>query len=72
MEKINKSKYNKWYKRTKKRSVEILKEKMRKSSWRRIARFKLGNEMRESRYWKEKKSRKCRLCGGAKESWEHV
>lgn len=30
----------------------------------RIARFRMGNEMRESRYWEEEEKRSCRLCGG--------
>lgn len=37
----------------------------------RIARFRLGNEMRDCRYW-EKEERKCRLCEWKKETWEHV
>lgn len=28
--------------------------------------------MRESKYWKAKKRRTCRLCGRERESWEHM
>lgn len=42
------------------------------SRCRRIARFRLGNEMREGKYWGEVRERECRLCGGEIESWEHV
>ena len=28
--------------------------------------------MLESRYWEEEERRKCRICGGEEESWEHV
>lgn len=37
-----------------------------------MARARLGNEMREDRYWEEEDKRVCRLCGGAEESWKHV
>jgi len=40
--------------------------------WRRIARFRLGCEMRESNYWEEEEKKMCRLCGRERESWEHV
>lgn len=37
-----------------------------------IARFKLGNEIREGKYWKGDEERRCRLCGMESESWEHL
>lgn len=37
-----------------------------------MARFRLGNEMREGWYWEEEERRTCRLCGRGRESWEHV
>lgn len=37
-----------------------------------IARFRLGSEMKEGRYWEGEEKRRCRICGWAKESWEHV
>lgn len=40
--------------------------------YRRVARFRLGNEMREGRYWEKEEERRCRICGGEEETWEHV
>lgn len=39
-------------------------EKVKERMGRRMARFKLGNEMREGRYWGEEEERRCRMCGG--------
>lgn len=33
--------------------------------------FRLGNGMREGRYWEEER-RRSRLCEGEEETWEHV
>lgn len=30
---------------------------------RRVARFRLGNEMREGKYWSEERQRLCKVCG---------
>lgn len=41
----------------------------------RIARFRLGSEMREKKYWEVEEKRmqkKCRLFGWEEESWKHV
>ena len=38
----------------------------------RVARFRLGNEMREERYWEAEEKRRCRLCEWELETWEHV
>lgn len=37
-----------------------------------MARFRLGNEMREGWFWEREEDRICRMCGGVSESWEHV
>jgi len=37
-----------------------------------MARFRLGNEVKEGRYWEEEKEKLCRLCGYEVETWEHV
>ncbi|KYN14632.1 hypothetical protein ALC57_13162 [Trachymyrmex cornetzi] len=37
-----------------------------------VARFRLGNEVKEGRYWEEEEERKCRLCGSGWETWEHI
>jgi len=34
----------------------------RGNRWRRMARLRLGNEIRERTYWKEETKRRCRLC----------
>lgn len=34
----------------------------------RVARFRLGSEMKEGRYWEKEERRKCRLCGWAEET----
>jgi len=49
-----------------------LKEKRKEEKMIRVARFRLGNEMREGRYWEREEKRRCRLCGWAEETWEHV
>lgn len=28
--------------------------------------------MKNGRYWEEEEKRRCRICKGEKESWEHV
>lgn len=40
------------------------------SRWKKIARFRLGNEVGERKYWEEEERRRCRLCGEETESWE--
>ncbi|KYN14727.1 hypothetical protein ALC57_13070, partial [Trachymyrmex cornetzi] len=42
------------------------------SRWRRMIRYRLGNEMRVGLYWEEERKRVCRLCGGEEETWEYV
>lgn len=42
------------------------------SRWRRVARFRLGNEMLGSRYWEEEERIRCKFCDREKETWEHV
>lgn len=49
-----------------------LKKEWRESRWKRIARFRLGNEIREGRYWEEERKRVCRICEGEIETREHV
>jgi len=72
-EKIERSKFNRWYKEVKGEGIpEYLKKGWGESRWKRVARFRLGSEMREGRYWEGEERRKCRLCGYEEESWEHV
>lgn len=50
-EKIRISGYNKWYGRIKEEGIpRYLKKGWGENRWRRIARYRLGNEVRESRY----------------------
>lgn len=63
IEKIAGSKYNRWYKVIRKERIpEYLQKGREEKSWSRIARFRLGNEVREGLYWKEEEKRKCRIC----------
>jgi len=72
-EDIKESRYNKWYKEIKGAGIpEYLKKGWGESRVRRVARFRLGNEVREAYYWEEEEKRKCRLCGMGEETWEHV
>jgi len=70
---IRDSRYNRWYKMIKVEGIpEYLKKGWGESRWRRVLRFKLGNEIGESNYWEEEDKRMCRLCEGETETWEHV
>src|SRR5436190_11909996 len=42
------------------------------SRWSRVARFRVGNEMKGNLYWKEEEAKRCRMCGKKEETWEHV
>jgi len=71
--KIRESRYNKWYKKIKGKGIpRYLRKGWGESRWKRIARYRLRNEMREGRYWEEEEKRRCRLCGGEEKTWEHV
>ena len=39
---------------------------------RRLARYRLRNEIKKGRYWVMEKERKCRLCQEEEETWKHV
>lgn len=39
---------------------------------RRIARYKMGNKVKEEWYWLKERKRVCRVCEHEKESWEHI
>ena len=72
-ERIRDSKYNRWYGVVKGVGVSgYLKRGYGESRWRRVARFRLGSEMKGGRYWEEEEDRMCRICGGGVETWEHV
>lgn len=37
-----------------------------------MARFRLGNEVREGSYWEAEEKKECRTCESEREIWEHV
>ncbi|EZA62834.1 hypothetical protein X777_01148, partial [Ooceraea biroi] len=70
---IERSRWNRCYREL--RTLDIpryLKKAGKEGRMIRIARFRLGNEMREGRYWEREEDRRCRLCGWEEETWEHV
>lgn len=46
---------------------EYLRKGWGESRWKRVSRFRLGNEMREG-YYRKKEERRCRMCGREIES----
>jgi len=68
---IEKGRFSKWYGQVK-GDTRYLEKSWGESRWRRVARFRLGNEVREGRNWEEEKERRCRLGGREVEKWEHV
>lgn len=69
---IERLKYNDWYKKIKGEKVPgYLKKGWGKDRWQMLTRYRLGNEMRDGRYWEENK-RLCGMCGTERETWEHV
>jgi len=72
-ERIQRSRWNRWYKEIRTLGMpRYLKEKWKEERMIRVARFRLGNEMREGKYWEEEEKRRCRICGWEEETWEHV
>jgi len=70
---IKNSKYNKWYKRVKGKGIPgYLKKGWTENKWRRIARYRLGEGVREGIYWTGEEERICRMCGEEEETWKHV
>jgi len=72
-EKIVKSNYNVWYKNIKGEGIPgYLKKGWGERRWQRVAKFRLGDEMRGERYWEEEEKRVCRMCEMEEETWKHV
>lgn len=72
-EKIRRSKLNKWYGIIKEGGIQAyLKKGRKKEKWNRIARFRLGNKMRDGRYWLKGEENMYRVCEGEGEDWNHV
>lgn len=62
-ERILRSRSNRWYREL--RTIRIpryLKKRGKEERMMRVARFRLGNEIKEGRYWETEKKRRCRLC----------
>jgi len=67
------SKYNEKYRRWRTESVpKYLQEKSKGERIKTIARYRLGNEWRTSRYWMREEEKECRMCGKETESGWHV
>jgi len=49
-----------------------LKKGWAESRWRRIARYRLGEGVKEGKYWMREEERICRMCGREEETWKHV
>lgn len=47
-------------------------KRVAESRWRRVARYRMGNEMRNNWYWRGEEERLCRMCGMKRECWQHV
>jgi len=72
-ERIKSSKFNMWYWRVKGKGVPgYLKKGWGEERWQRIARYRLGNGMKGSKYWEEEEEWKCRMCELKEENWKHV
>ncbi|KYN42715.1 hypothetical protein ALC56_02844, partial [Trachymyrmex septentrionalis] len=54
------------------RVLKYLEKGWGESRWQRIAGFRLGNEMKGGIGRREQNRIMCRLCGGQRETWEHV
>jgi len=67
-ERIEESKYNKWGEGV----PGDLKKGWGESRWKRVARFRLGSEVKKGRYWEDEERRKCRLCENEEETWKYV
>jgi len=72
-EKIDTSKYNRWYKYVNGEGVpEYLKKGWGESRWKGVARFRLGCSIKGRKYWEGEEKRKCRLYEREEETWEHI
>lgn len=65
--------YNKWYGRVKgERIPGYLKKGWAERRWSRVVRYRMGEDVREGRYWRGEVERICRMCGKEEETWEHM
>ena len=62
--KLIESKYNECYREIKSEGLpKYLTKGWGENRWRRIARFRLGNEVRSWMYWETREKKVCRVCG---------
>lgn len=65
--------YDRVYREIKVEGVPMyLRGNIKENESNRIARYRLGYEMRGERYWMEENKRVSKICGWAEENWEHV
>ena len=51
---------------------EYLKKMKKESKWNRMVRFRMGEGVRECRYWMGEEENVCGVCRYERESWAHV
>jgi len=72
-ERIRGSRSNRWYVRIKGEGIPgYLKKGWAEKRWMRLAKFRLGEGVREGRYWEREENRRCRMCEREEETWKHV
>lgn len=54
------------------RCTRVFKERIGEERWQRVARFRLGIEMKGEKYWEEEEEKKCKMCNLEEENWRHV
>ena len=70
---IRGGRFNGWFKEVRVGGLpRYLKKKGKEEKKIRVARYRLGNEMRGERYWMGGDANRCRICGWEQESWERV
>ncbi|XP_043464490.1 uncharacterized protein LOC122499949 [Leptopilina heterotoma] len=70
---IVESKYNRWYRMVRGEKEPGYLGKMKKyESWNRLCRFRMGEGVKECRYWMDDEEKMCRMCGFQVEDWKHV
>ena len=70
---IRKTEYNRWYREKVTEEVSMyLRKAWSEERCKRIARFRLGKEMGEGKYWEAQEGRRCKVYAGEMLPWEHV
>ncbi|XP_043468318.1 uncharacterized protein LOC122502364 [Leptopilina heterotoma] len=72
-ERIEGSRYNKWYRMVRGEEMPKYLEKIRKEErWSRVCKFRMGEGVNECKYWMDEGEKKCRICEFEREDWAHV